>query len=1524
MFFSVSSKPPAALLRLLALLLLALRTSTFTVTELRADDPDESELAFAEGDTLSIRFSAPTGAAPGDGLDREAIHELVAFSSEVSGDYWAYWNTSQLLVLTFGLVDAASAPPVGAWRVECVAAACAAAPSPPLVGAWGYRAPATLAIDALVAADADDADVAFSAGDTLTVRFAEPTDRAGAPPGARLGHDALLELLELRPEPHGANLSAAWSDDGATLTIDVHAAGDAASAPALGAFTVAVRAAALLRDAAGSRVHSEAVSPPLTGDWGRPPALVDFVAADPDDGDDVLSAGDTLTLTFDKLTDGPSHAAVATRVELDQLVHFSQALGQDYTGAWADATTLVVTVAEPRGATAALGSLTATLRGGSLPGATTLRNAQRRCAPSASTSPPLRGNWGRVPSVSALRPAWASPGGARVTVLGRGFDGPRAAAPRCEWFEPRANASANATASSGGGDDAAGNATAAAPPPPPPAEAEAVSVAEAVEAGPAGIVCETPPASYGALNLSLGYGGGSPPSSPLAVALGAPPTLSSVQPVAGPWRGGTAITLRGDLLAAAGGHTSLLHSARCRFGDPGAPAAALHTRATWHGDDTLVCASPAWRRDRWPAAATPATSPTTSAAASAAAAALSSLPLTLLYNGVDPTAAGWRDAPAGEGGAPRPVAADPFIFTHFDQKLSSVVPAAGPRSAPTAITVRGRGLSLHSSGELGAHPSLCRIGDVDTPTLRVNGSDGIVVCQAAPCDCTAAIGDAARPACCGAVPLEVRVSTNGGADWAAGRPPVHFAYYEPPVVSALDGDMLRGPPDGGVPVTLTGAGFARVGEAALSSLAVCRFGETVVPALRAADRGVVCVSPPARAGTVAVSAAPNGAHFFPEAPPLPAFGFTTACAGYMTPALCVADPGCGWCDGGVDKHDSPEGYGACVECDSGGGACSGGALGPLACDLAAPWGDDLDGLEDGKADCGRCPFLSRKQPLTVQTAGVSHVVGELAAPAFALFQIDPPHSNFAIRLSLESAGNFHSAGLLLRARKDMPPLGNQILGAGVPWRDEYEVEAGGTFGWKELVVPEELVTCGQRLSRRANGSWPDLLMQSADRRWAPLDRELVGANTRGRWWGGGAPACDAWFVQILAESPIIPENDGSRPPAPYDLRVALEPHYASFACADCAPPPPPPPSQFSRWMPWPPPPPPPVDRHGRALSGDCEACGMRFHGTTERAADDVHRQVLRLVHSVAPKAPSQAGSLWYGERLNVADGFDASFEFRFSNPSTCAAPYEIVDSPYRTAEEAYARQRLYVESNGATGAPVPNPQLPLPVSRTISNLRAEPPHPSSCASGAPATFDNGGVGGEGLAFVVHDDPSGTAAEGCAGPGLGYAADNAYYTSCQRRIRNSIAVQLVAFQNVSQPRIGGNWGRNVTDTVEWLDSDTLGIYLHGDNGRPLAATAFGRADGRRASLLDGEAHHVRVRHTMGVLSVYLDHEEAPALQTHVDLAIDAGIAAADAWVGFTAATGVASMDADVLSFAFCQWPHCGGGRPSQAGAFAVAL
>ena len=57
-----------------------------------------------------------------------------------------------------------------------------------------------------------------------------------------------------------------------------------------------------------------------------------------------------------------------------------------------------------------------------------------------------------------------------------------------------------------------------------------------------------------------------------------------------------------------------------------------------------------------------------------------------------------------------------------------------------------------------------------------------------------------------------------------------------------------------------------------------------------------------------------------------------------------------------------------------------------------------------------------------------------------------------------------------------------------------------------------------------------------------------------------------------------------------------------------------------------------------------------------------------------------------------------------------------------------------------------------------------------------------------------------------------------------------------------------------------------------------------------------------------LSLYLDHETVPALALPLNLSDSLGLGAHQgrAWVGFTAATGVASMDADLLSFAFAQY------------------
>ena len=124
-----------------------------SIVALVANDEDESEAAFSDYDTLRVYFwpptSAPTELAGSDGrLDRYAVDALLAFSSPVIGDYWASWNSSTVLEITFGVVAPLSAPSIGAFTVACRAGGniiSGAAPSvecsgtsPALVGRWGY------------------------------------------------------------------------------------------------------------------------------------------------------------------------------------------------------------------------------------------------------------------------------------------------------------------------------------------------------------------------------------------------------------------------------------------------------------------------------------------------------------------------------------------------------------------------------------------------------------------------------------------------------------------------------------------------------------------------------------------------------------------------------------------------------------------------------------------------------------------------------------------------------------------------------------------------------------------------------------------------------------------------------------------------------------------------------------------------------------------------------------------------------------------------------------------------------------------------------------------------------------------------------------------------------------------------------------------------------------------------------------------------------------------------------------------
>jgi hypothetical protein len=66
---------------------------------------------------------------------------------------------------------------------------------------------------------------------------------------------------------------------------------------------------------------------------------------------------------------------------------------------------------------------------------------------------------------------------------------------------------------------------------------------------------------------------------------------------------------------------------------------------------------------------------------------------------------------------------------------------------------------------------------------------------------------------------------------------------------------------------------------------------------------------------------------------------------------------------------------------------------------------------------------------------------------------------------------------------------------------------------------------------------------------------------------------------------------------------------------------------------------------------------------------------------------------------------------------------------------------------------------------------------TGCGVRADGTPREGAVGGEGLALLIHNDPAGLEASGCNGPGVGYAFDASYFSTCPRRIRPSLALQV---------------------------------------------------------------------------------------------------------------------------------------------------
>jgi len=255
-----------------------------------------------------------------------------------------------------------------------------------------------------------------------------------------------------------------------------------------------------------------------------------------------------------------------------------------------------------------------------------------------------------------------------------------------------------------------------------------------------------------------------------------------------------------------------------------------------------------------------------------------------------------------------------------------------------------------------------------------------------------------------------------------------------------------------------------------------------------------------------------------------------------------------------------------------------------------------------------------------------------------------------------------------------------------------------------------------------------------------------------------------------------------------------------------------------------------------------------------------------------PSGPSKAGSLWYHTPVSVNTGFETVFTFQVSDHSRECSHHK--DPAFSTF--------MY----------------------------------ESCST----------HGGDGFAFVLHRDPEmGLAAVGSNGRGLGYDG-----------IANSLAVEFDTWYNPG--------GANKTAGSSDLFPDHVAIHSKGAH-QPNSAkedASFGQQR-IHASIGDGKTHLVKIVYVpfvamdyvhrfsaspnmvqylldndesrrLGTLLVFVDEgvgNDEPLLAVPVNLSVLLSLPQDEAYVGFTASTGLKWEKHDILAWAFCDKPHLGG-------------
>lgn len=160
------------------------------------------------------------------------------------------------------------------------------------------------------------------------------------------------------------------------------------------------------------------------------------------------------------------------------------------------------------------------------------------------------------------------------------------------------------------------------------------------------------------------------------------------------------------------------------------------------------------------------------------------------------------------------------------------------------------------------------------------------------------------------------------------------------------------------------------------------------------------------------------------------------------------------------------------------------------------------------------------------------------------------------------------------------------------------------------------------------------------------------------------------------------------------------------------------------------------------------------------------------------------------------------------------------------------------------------------------------------------------AGADGFAFIIQN--SSESALGDAGGEIGYGSDPGEGEE-DRGISNSLAIEFDTYDNADQGKGDPN-NNHVSVQTRWTAPNSV------NHAYSLGATT------QIPKLKNGNIHTARIAFGSGFLQVFIDDLTTPVLTVplvNLGLALDAG----SAWVGFTAATGEAWENHDILNCSF---------------------